>query len=291
MDTPFNVTSYTAQTMEDKQANTLYDVLINDPSIRFTTSAGHSNENYMIRGLTVNYAHLYFNGMLGIAPQYRVPVEFLERVEVLKGPSSFLYGGVSTSVGGAINLVPKRAGEEDITTFTTSYTSSSHLGGHLDIGRRFGKNKEWGVRFNGVYADGETETDGQSKERMLGTLGVDYRSDKWRLSLDAYGSQENSENGAASMYRLSTGYVKAPDGSTNAYKGTSGAVRNNGILFKGEYDIQDNLTAYGGIGTASVNATGLIQGNHIYDIKTDGSAIVRNVFKQNFRLGQVFQFL
>ncbi len=282
MDTPFNVTSYTAQTMEDKQANTLYDVLINDPSIRFTSSAGHPNENYMIRGLTVNYQHLYFNGMSGLAPYHRVPVEFLERVEVLKGPSSFLYGGVSASVGGAINLVPKRAGEEDITNFTTSYTSSSHLGGHIDIGRRFGKNKEWGVRFNGLYADGETETDGASKERLLGALGVDYRNDKWRLSLDAYGSQENYDNGLVSMYRLSTGYVKAPDGSTNAYKGTSGAVRNNGVLFKGEYDIQDNLTAYGGIGTALVNATGLIQGNHVHDLQSDGSALVRNVYKQYF---------
>jgi iron complex outermembrane receptor protein len=282
MDTPFNVTSYTAQTMEDKQANTLYDVLINDPSIRFTTPAGHVNENYMIRGLTVNYQHLYFNGMSGLAPYHRVPVEFLERVEVLKGPSSFLYGGVSTSVGGAINLVPKRAGEEDITNFTTSYTSSSNLGGHIDIGRRFGKNKEWGVRFNGVYADGDTETDGASKERLLGALGVDYRSDKWRLSLDAYGSQENYDNGLVSMYNLSKGYVKAPDGSTNMYKGTSGAARNNGVLFKGEYDVRDNLTAYAGIGKTSVNATGYINGNHVSILQSDGTAYLRNIFKQYF---------
>ncbi|EIW19057.1 MULTISPECIES: TonB-dependent receptor [Pelosinus] len=283
MDTPFNVTSYTAQTMEDKQADTLYDVLINDPSIRFTTSAGHSNENYMIRGLEVNYQHLYFNGMQGLAPQYHVPVEFLERVEVLKGPSSFLYGGVSTSVGGAINLVPKRAGEEDITNFTTSYTSSSHLGGHIDIGRRFGENKEWGIRFNGVYADGDTEVDGQSKERLLGSLGVDYQKDKWRLSMDAYGSQENYDNGATSMYYLANGYVEsAPDGSTNAYKGTSGTTRNNGVLFKGEYDIQDNLTAYAGIGKLSANATGFINGNHVLNLKSDGTATARNVFKQNF---------
>jgi iron complex outermembrane receptor protein len=211
--------------MEDKQADTLYDVLINDPSIRFTTSAGHSNENYMIRGLEVNYQHLYFNGMQGLAPQYHVPVEFLERVEVLKGPSSFLYGGVSTSVGGAINLVPKRAGDEDVTNFTTSYTSSSHLGGHIDIGRRFGENKEWGIRFNGLYADGDTEVDGQSKERLLGALGVDYRKDKWRLSLDAYGSQENYDNGATSMYYLANGYVSnAPDGSTNVYKARRGIM-------------------------------------------------------------------
>lgn len=281
MDTPFNVTSYTSQTVEDKQADTLYDVLISDPSVRYTTSTGHSNENYTIRGLEINYQYLYFNGMSGLAPYYHVPVEFLERVEVLKGPTSFLYGGVNTSVGGAINLVPKRAGEEDITTFTTDYTSSSHLGGHIDIGRRFGENKEWGIRFNGVYADGDTETDGQSKERLLGALGVDYNKDKWRLSLDAYGSQESYDNGAISNYYLKSGYVKAPDGSTNAYKGTSGTIRNNGVLFKGEYDIQDNLTAYADIGTLSSRATGFINGNHV-QLNTDGTAYIRNLFKQYF---------
>ena len=282
MDTPFNVTSYTAQTIEDKQADTLYDVLINDPSVLFTTPTGHINENFSIRGLDVNHQHLYFNGMQGLAPQNHVPVEFLERVEVLKGPSSFLYGGVNTSVGGAINLVPKRAGDEDITTFTTNYTSSSHLGGHIDIGRRFGQNREWGIRFNGVYADGSTETNGQSKERLLGALGIDYRSDKWRLSLDAYGAQQSYDNGQISMYNLANGYVKAPDGSTNVYKGTSGTVRNNAFLFKGEYDVRDNLTAYASVGTLAGNATGLVNGNHVNNLQPDGTALVRNVYKQNF---------
>jgi iron complex outermembrane receptor protein len=282
MDTPFNVTSYTAETIEDQQADTLYDVLSNDPSVRFTTSAGHSNENYKIRGLDVNYQHLYFNGMQGLAPQYHVPVEFLERVEVVNGPSFFLYGGMNTSVGGAINLVPKRAGKEEITTFTTDYTSLAHVGGHIDIGRRFGKNKDWGIRFNGVYADGDTEVDGQSKERLLGAMDVDYRCEKWRLSLDAYDLEESYDNGATSMYYLAKGYVEAPDGSTNAYKGTSGTMRNTGILFKSEYDIRENLTVYAGIGTLSANATGFINGNHVLDLQDDGTAYVRNVFKQNF---------
>lgn len=281
MDTPFSVTSYTAQTMEDQQASTLYDVLINDSSTRFTTSGGHLMENYSIRGLDVNYEHIYFNGMQGLAPFYHVPVEFLERVEVLKGPSSFVYGGVNTSVGGAINLVPKRAGDEDTAAFTADYTSSSQLGGHIDLGHRFGKNKEFGIRFNGVYKDGDTETDGQSKERILGALGMDYRHDKVRLSLDAYGSQESYDNGSVSMYDLSGGYVKAPDGSTNVLEGTYAKTRNNGILFKGEYDIKDNLTAYGNIGKLSSRATGFLSGNHVVGFKANGDATI-NLINQNW---------
>lgn len=281
MDTPFSVTSYTAQTMEDQQSSTLQDVLSNDSSVRYGTSSGHPNENFIVRGLEVNHTNIYFNGLQGLAPQHRVPVEFLERVEVLKGPSSFLYGGMNTSVGGAINLVPKHAGEKDITDFTTSYTSESHLGGHLDIGRRLGKNKEWGIRFNGLYADGDTEVNGQSRERLLGALGLDYQSDRWNLSLDAFGSQENFDNGYVSMYQLDKGYVAAPSGSTNAYKGTSGTARNNGLLFKGEYDLQDNLTAYASFGKLSVNTTGMTNGNHIR-LRPDGTANLRNLYKQYF---------
>nr|WP_173812611.1 TonB-dependent receptor [Dendrosporobacter quercicolus]NSL47355.1 TonB-dependent receptor [Dendrosporobacter quercicolus DSM 1736] len=281
MDTPFNVTSYTAQTIEDQQADTLFDVVANDPSVRLATPGGQVSENFRIRGLEVNYQYLYFNGIAGLAPHYRVPVEFLERVEVLKGPSSFLYGGVSTSVGGAINLVPKRAGEEDITNFTTSYASESQFGGHIDIGRRFGENKEWGIRFNGLYSDGDTTTDDQSRKRLLGALGVDYRKDKWRLSLDAYGTQEQYDGGLISMYELSS-YVKAPDGSTNVFKGVSGTTRSNGLLFKGEYDIQDNLTAYAGIGKLSANASGFINGNHVQDLQADGSATIKGVYNNRF---------
>ncbi|QDR79181.1 TonB-dependent receptor [Sporomusa termitida] len=281
MDTPFSITSYTVQTMEDQQASTLYDVLSNDSSIRFTTSNGHFVENYKIRGFDVSYQHLYFNGMQGLAHFDHIPVEFLERVEVLKGPSSFLYGGVNTSVGGAINLVPKRAGEEDFASFTADYTSSSQLGGHLDLGRRFGKNKEFGVRFNGVYADGDTETDGQSKKRQLGALGLDYRHDRWRLSLDAFSSEESFDNGSVAMYGLAGGYVKAPDASANPFPGIYGKGRNNGFLFKSEYDVSDNVTAYASMGKLANRGTGFLSGTNVVGFKSNGDGTI-SMLKQNW---------
>jgi iron complex outermembrane receptor protein len=272
LDTPFSITSYTAKTMENQQASTLYDVLINDPAVRFTTSGGHMQENFSIRGFTLTAEELRFNGLQGLVPVSHVPVEFLERVEVFKGPSSFLNGGVNGAVGGMVNLVPKRAGEEDTTTLTTDYASSAQFGGHIDIGRRYGADKEFGIRFNGVYKEGGTATDGQSKERFLGALGLDYHHDKWRLSLDAYGSQENYDNGSTVMYQLLNSQIKAPDGSTNLVRGTYGSARNNAVLFKGEYDIADKLTAYAGIGRLTSNTSGFITGNHARNVKSDGSA-------------------
>ena len=83
--------------------------------------------------------------------------EGLERVEVLKGASAFLNGaGPAGSVGGVINVIPKRAGSAPLTEFTPTYSTNSQFGGHIDFGRRFGDNEEYGVRINAVYRDGAT---------------------------------------------------------------------------------------------------------------------------------------
>jgi iron complex outermembrane receptor protein len=79
MDTPFNVTSYTSELIQNQQARTLADVMANDPSVRFTTSSGHAYENFRIRGFDVNQNDVAINGMYGLAPMGRTPLEFVER--------------------------------------------------------------------------------------------------------------------------------------------------------------------------------------------------------------------
>jgi iron complex outermembrane receptor protein len=58
-----------------------------------------------------------------------------ERIEVLKGPSALLNGmPPGGSVGGSINLVPKRAGETPLARVTASYMSDAQWGGILTWG-------------------------------------------------------------------------------------------------------------------------------------------------------------
>jgi iron complex outermembrane receptor protein len=110
---------------------------------------------------------------------------------------------------------------------------------------------------------------------------MDYSSGKWRLGLDAYGTEERYSNGSTSMYELSNGVIAAPDGSTNLLKGSYGASENNAILFKGEYDFTGNLTAYAGMGTLKSASTGSITGNHARNVQLDGTATVRR-YNQNW---------
>src|SRR6202008_1869336 len=89
--------------------------------------------------------------------------------------------------------VPKRAGDTPLLEFTPSYTSDRQFGGHVDIGRRFGSDNQFGARLNLVYRDGDTPTERTSEERKLAALGLDYRGDVLRLSADlAYQSVESN---------------------------------------------------------------------------------------------------
>lgn len=272
---PFNITSYTAQEIESKQARTLSDILLDDSSVRFTTSSGHMNENYTIRGFDVTADDLSLNGLYGLAPSGHVPTEFIDRVEVLKGPSALLNGTPpGGSVGGTVNIVTKKAGAESVTRLTTDYASGSQMGLHLDLGRRFGKVKEWGIRLNAATRDGQTGVDGQKKERAFGSVNVDYQGQNWRMYLDAFDNEEKFKNGSSMMVNFKnsvTAIPDAPEGSVNAFKGANASLENKGAMLRGEYDLSKNLTAYAGIGYLKNTYEGFINSTHARSVDSDGN--------------------
>jgi len=141
----------------------------------------------------------------GVAPNYRTFTDYAERIEVLKGPGALMYGvSPNSGVGGVINIVPKRALDEDLTRFTGSYASDSQVGGHLDISRRFGEENQFGLRFNGSLQGGDTAVDNQKREVDIGAIALDYRGERLRLNLD-YISQKESFDGASRPFTVATG--------------------------------------------------------------------------------------
>ncbi|WP_333877729.1 TonB-dependent receptor [Methylobacter sp.] len=273
MDVPFNITSYTAEHIENQQARTVAEVLVSDPSVRFTTSAGHMYENYRIRGFPINASELALNGMYGLTPYGHVATEFVERVEVLKGPNALLSGmSPSGAVGGAINLVPKRADDKPLIRVTGDYTSESQFGTHLDVGRRLGADHQFGIRFNGAYRDGDTMIDNQSKNRNLAALALDFRGERLKLSVDAYTNEERIKNGSSMMASFSgTTVPGAPDSSTNQFLGINGKFENQALVGRGEYAFNDDLTAYAGVGAQRFRFEGFINSTHTRNVNAAGA--------------------
>ncbi len=256
METPFSVTSYTAQTIENDQARSVADVLAADPSVRMGSARSNLNEDITIRGFTVPTGDFAFNGVFGATPYWRAPLEAVERVEVIKGPSASLFGMTpGGSVGGVVNLVPKRAESEPITRLTGSFSSDSAFGGHVDIGRRFGPDGAFGVRVNAMQREGDTPINGQSTRESLGAVALDYRGRALRASLDLLAQKERIDNVVRQFQAgpALTAIPRAPENS-HPYPGlgwTDG--RNGSAVFKAEYDLSDNLTAYASYGQRKLN--------------------------------------
>jgi iron complex outermembrane receptor protein len=179
MNTPFNQTSYTAKLIQDQQARTIGDVVANDPSVRVVSTGGGGLDVFFIRGFYYDSGDLGLNGVYGLAPYYSTGANFVERVEVLKGPSALLNGmPPAGAIGGSINLITKRAPDVPITQVTATYQSQEQFGTLVDLARRYGERKEFGVRFNGSYHSGKTDYDGQSDTFGNAVLNMDYRGER-----------------------------------------------------------------------------------------------------------------
>jgi iron complex outermembrane receptor protein len=256
LDTPFSVTSYTSELIANQQAISVADVMTNDPSVRSVsyglTNAAGAGDSFMIRGFYVQNSVL-FDGMYGIAPSRTLPVETAERIEVLKGPTALLNGMAPYDAsGGAINMVPKRAGDTPLTRLTGSYGSKGVLGGHLDLGRRFGEQHEWGVRVNGIYRDGKTATDGQKIALQAATVAIDYRGVALRAALDVGHQTMNNEA------PLGAGGLGIADGvaipaAPNARRQTAqdwefADTKSDYALLKVDYDLTPEWSLYGAAG-------------------------------------------
>ncbi|MBN3467624.1 TonB-dependent receptor [Pseudomonas savastanoi pv. phaseolicola] len=256
METPFSMTTYTKDAVKNQQARTLGDLIASDPSVRATNPAGGRYEQFTIRGFSLFNSDVSYNGLYGILPTYTIDMEMAERVDILKGPSQ-LINGISPrgSVGGGINVVPKRATDKPITELTTSYASKGQAGAAVDVARRLGEDDKFGIRFNGVKQSGDTEWDHQSVDREMAVLGLDFRGDRLRLSTDIGHTERDTD---APQERVQVGAnAKVPNAndvrdnyaqswSKARTKDTFGAVN-------AEYDLSDSVMLYGGVGARKSN--------------------------------------
>ncbi|MNU93110.1 Ferrichrome receptor FcuA precursor [compost metagenome] len=256
METPFSETTYTSELVKNLQARTLGDLVASDPSVRATNPAGGRYEQFTIRGMSLFNSDVSYNGLYGILPTYTIDMEMADRVDVLKGPSQ-LINGISPrgSVGGGINVVPKRATDVPITSFTGNYASDSQVGGAVDIGRRFGEGDMFGVRFNGVKQSGDTEWDHQSVDREMAVLGLDFRGERLRLSTDVGHNERDTD---APQERVQVGAkAQVPHASdvrhNYAQPWSKARTKDTFGTVTGEYDVSDSVMVYAGAGARKSN--------------------------------------
>ena len=245
MSAPFAVTNYTAKLIQDQQAASLADVLQNDPAVRVTRGFGNFQQAYMVRGLVVYSDDISYNGLYGLLPRQYLAAQLVERVEVLRGASAFLNGAApgGSGLGGAINVMPKRATSAPLAEFTVG-VDCGQLIESADVGRRFGADKSLGLRANVVHGEGDTAVKGERDKLDAALLGADWHVGGLRVSADL-GTQDNHIKGAMPNINVFGGVPVAPDADKQfAQPWSYSHERDTFGTLRGEVDIGSALTAW-----------------------------------------------
>ncbi|HEY0295665.1 MAG TPA: TonB-dependent receptor, partial [Bordetella sp.] len=255
MSTPFSTTNYTNELIQDKQAQSVADVLQNDPGVRLARGFGNFQESYFIRGFILDSDSVSYNGLYGLLPRQYIASELFERVQVLRGASAFVNGmppaSTASGIGGSIDLLPKRAPIDPLTRVTTGVGSGGQASASADIARRFGPDDRLGIRLNAVARDGDTAVAGEHSRLGAGLLGLDWQGDRLRLSADL-GWQDNRLRGTrpnVGVGALTSALPAAPSAGDNWAE--SWSYSNERDVFgtvRAEYDFNDNVTGWAAFG-------------------------------------------
>ncbi|PSL14658.1 iron complex outermembrane receptor protein [Marinobacterium halophilum] len=176
LETPQQVNVISEQLIIEQGATTLGQVLSNDASI----SAGGTSRNrerFSLRGFDLNSGSGFLRNGQQHWSHYRQPIELLDRVEVLKGPSGLLYG--KSAPGGLVNMVSKKPTYEHQTTLRQDFGSDNEFRTTLDTSGALTADQRLRARLvlsHQQYDSWREYTDGSTPEteRFVGGLFVDY---------------------------------------------------------------------------------------------------------------------
>lgn len=116
-DVPISITAFDSDTLRDKNILNAYDVAANTPNFSFTPNLGRRLDVPNIRGQfgpligsTAPNAGFFVDGVYVAGSIGSTSTANLERVEILRGPQSSLFGRATFS--GAVNYITRRPSEE-----------------------------------------------------------------------------------------------------------------------------------------------------------------------------------
>ena len=129
-------------------------------------------EYYQIRGF--RNENLYKDGLVltnsGAFLSWATPAEGIERLEVLKGPSSVLYGG--GSAGGMVNIVSKQPDGRNRATVKAGADEHGSWYGSADVGASL--SDTLAIRANALVRRGDTQVELAEDNRSFGALALGW---------------------------------------------------------------------------------------------------------------------
>ncbi|NLQ16464.1 ligand-gated channel protein [Marinomonas sp. M1K-6] len=195
-DAPASITVITQQNLEKKAYRDVTDALKDVPGVMVT--GGGSTEEITMRGMSGKYTLILVDGKRqgsretrpnsdgpGIEQGWTPPLSAIERIEVIRGPMSSLYG--SDALGGVINIITKKVQDE--------------WGGELSLGTTLQENTDSG---NSQQADLMVSGPLVKDKLGLQLYGQISQRDEDKI-VDGYADQEIKNATAKLSWALSEG--------------------------------------------------------------------------------------
>jgi iron complex outermembrane receptor protein len=168
-DIPQSIATITKELIADKGAFYLADAVKMASSV---IPASYYNQ-YTIRGISQNEEGQIINGMRTRQYYFLQPLTTnIERVEVIKGPSSATFSSVDP--GGSINLVTKKPLAVDRKEVSLSVGSFSTFRGSLDFTGPLNESKTLLYRVNGAYQEAKSFRDLVNNKSFLISPSFSY---------------------------------------------------------------------------------------------------------------------
>lgn len=147
---PASITVISREELDKREYNDITDVLRSVPGVVITGE--NASQTVSIRGMSSNYTLFLVDGKrqyskdvnpngddYGMEKNILPPVASIERIEIIRGPASTLYG--SDAMGGVINIITKKV--------TDVWTGNVELGTTIQD-----KNNSGDIRNGSVYLAG-----------------------------------------------------------------------------------------------------------------------------------------
>lgn len=159
IDVPQSIQVISGEVLEDQNVRTLNDALRNASGVSTGRAlSGARSATPLIRGFE-NNNNILRNGLRDDTLQFGSALPNVERIEILKGPASVLFG--AGDLGGTINLVTELPLYEPRYEFEFSAGSFGAYGASLDFGGPLDDKGELAYRLNLEYSGEESFVDFQ----------------------------------------------------------------------------------------------------------------------------------
>ncbi|WP_090230038.1 TonB-dependent siderophore receptor [Filomicrobium insigne] len=196
---PQSISVVGAEQIRDQGAQSIQDTLRYVPGVVADAYGFDSRtDSALIRGteaaeyldgLRRTFSYYTFN--------YRIDPYFMERVEVLRGPASVLYG--QAPVGGIINGVTKRPQNEQGGEITAEYGTFDFKQVKFDMTGPVTSDGKWSYRLTGLARDADTQVNYVEDDRYAIAPSITYRPTT-DTSITLLGHFQKDETGSSSQF-------------------------------------------------------------------------------------------